>query len=132
MWWAAREAIRVGENQPEPILALPTDEEIRAWRLPRGSDFKAQFLAPLYESDMRERVIVYDKRISGKEKTKSLPVKSPDLAHAFILGVDQYLRQDQVPLPRKPPTTGEEALHRMMQEQIARTRKPRIRNPYQR
>lgn len=132
MWWAAREAVRVGQDHPEPLLALPTDAEIREWRLPRGSDFKGQFIAPLYESNMREQVIVYDKRVTGKEKTKSLPVKSPDLAHAFILGVDQYMRQESVAKPTKPPTNQEEALHQMMQEQIQRTKRPRVRNPYQR
>lgn len=132
MWWQAREAIRIGKNRPKPKIALPTDEEIREWRLPKGIDFRAQFVGTLYESDVRERVHVYDKRMTGKELTKALPTRSADLAHAFILGVDYYQRQDAVEEPPKPPTNQEEALRRMMKEAIDKITRPSIRNPYRR
>lgn len=127
IWWSTREALRAG------IIGLPSDAQVREWRLPRGSDFKTQLLAAIYESDMRERVRVFDKRVSGKEATKALPVKSPDLAHALILGVDYYQRQEVQSVPVKPPTTQEQALARMLQETVAEATKSRVRRtPFQR
>lgn len=128
IWWSAREALRAGN------IGLPTDETIRSWRLPRGTDFKAQLLAPIFESDMRERVRVYDKRITGKEVTKALPLKSPDLAHALILGIDYYQRQEEHAVPLEPPKTQEEALARVMQTSIDKLLKTAKmpRTPFQR
>lgn len=133
IWWSAREAIRVGKNRPKPALALPTEKEIQAWRLPKGIDFRRQFLAPIYESNMKEQVIVYDKRVTGKEITKALPTRSADLAHAFILGVDYYQRQERPSEPLKPPTNQEEALRRMMEETLRQaTRGPSPYDPFRR
>ena len=128
IWWSARETLRSG------AIGLPSDHRIREWRLPRGTNFKKQLLAPIYESDLRERIRVYDKRMTGKEITKALPVKSPDLAHAFILGVDYYQRQEELTVPVEPPKTQEEALARVMQENVEQllqqNRMPRT--PFQR
>jgi len=132
IWWSAREAIRIGEKQPKPKLALPTKAEMREWRMPRGSDLMTQLISPIWESNMKEQVQVYDKRLTGKEKTKSLPLKSPDLAHAFILGVDYYQRQEAALEPPKPPTNQEEALQRMMQDALKSAQQGRSRNPYRR
>jgi hypothetical protein len=127
IWWSAREALRAG------ALGLPTDEMIRAWRLPRGTDFKGQLLAPIYESDLRERIRVYDKRLTGKEATKGLPLKSPDLAHALILGVDYYQRQEEHSVPLEPPKTQEEALARVLNENVEQLVSHRMpRTPFQR
>ncbi len=127
IWWSAREALRADK------IGLPTDETIQSWRLPRGSDFKAQLLAVIFESDMRERVRVFDKRVTGKEVTKALPIKSPDLAHALILGIDYYQRQEELPVPTEPPKTQEEALARVLQQSVADLMKTKVaRTPFQR
>ena len=126
LWWAAREALRQGH------LALPTDEESRGWDCPRGSDFKTQMLSPVYEYDSLDRIRVLDKRVSGREKTKSLPTKSPDLAHAFILGVHTYLRQLPEEAPAPPPKTQDEILSRILQEAVKRIERPPVLNPFQR
>lgn len=127
IWWSTREALR-GSG-----IGLPSDERVREWRLPRGTDFKSQLLAPIFESDLRERVRVYDKRLTGKEATKALPIKSPDLAHALILGVDYYQRQEELPVPIEPPKTQEEALARVMKASVEELMRPKMpRTPFQR
>lgn len=132
LWWELREALKIEEKQLAPRLALPTDAEIRAWRTPKHSDLKRQLLQTLYETTMSEKVKIYDKRVTGKEKTKPLPQKSPDLAHTLILGAGYYLRQEQQPLMLAPATTGEEALRRMMRQQMEQlTKRPRA-NPFTR
>jgi phage terminase large subunit len=130
LWWQTREAIRIGDERPKPQLALPTNDEMDSWRVPRGSELLKQLGAPVYESNMQEQIKVYDKRLSGKERTKSLPTKSPDMAHAVILGVDYYLRQEQVSQPAKPATNQEEALAQMMQELLKRRERNPATNPY--
>jgi hypothetical protein len=133
LWWETREILKVDEKQLAPRLALPTDAEIRAWRTPKHSELKTQLLQTLYETTMQEKVKVYDKRLTGKEKTKALPSKSPDLAHALILGSGYYLRQEQQPEVLGPATTGEEALRRMMAEMVAKTTKKSVNtNPFSR
>ena len=127
IWWSAREALRGS------YIGLPSDARIREWRLPRGTDFKSQLLAPIFESDLRERVRVYDKRLTGKEVTKSLPLKSPDLAHALILGVDYYQRQEELPVPTEPPKSQEEALARVMKASVEELMRPKMPpTPFQR
>lgn len=125
MWWEVRDALRVDEEHEAPAIALPTNEEIAAWGCPRRSDFRSQLLGAIYDSDTREKVHVYDKRVAGKEKTKPLPIKSPDLAHAFVLGCDFYLSQENRPKPGKAPTNQEELLAAMMKQyQQVGQRKP--------
>lgn len=126
LWWTTREALRDG------VLALPDDDEVRAWGCPRGSDFKAQMTSALYEYDSLDRIDVLDKRKPGKEKTKALPPKSPDLAHALVLGVEAWLRSGQAAEVPPPPATGEEALMRTVQEVVRRTMKPTVSDPYRR
>jgi hypothetical protein len=125
LWWETREALRRGE------MALPTDAEIRAWQAPRGSDFKAQLTSPLYEYDSRDRIDVLDKRKGGQEKTRALPTKSPDLAHALILGVPYYLRQSQA-VAVEEPLEPQAALWKVVQGHAARSLRPVPRDPYRR
>lgn len=121
LWWHAREALRDGG------LSLPTDHELNALALPRGSSLKAQLAAPIYEEDSQSRIHVLDKRVDNREKTRSLPTKSPDLAHAFILGVKHWNKLKQV-APEETMDTREIFAARLAQ---ARKReKPKYRNPY--
>ena len=130
MWWQLREYLRQG------MIGLPTDEEIREWRVPKDTVFKDQLLAPIYQSDERERVWVYDKRVTGKEITKALPLKSPDLAHALLLGVDYYHKQEEAPEPLELPGTQEEALRQMMKKIIneyqAKAKRSAVKDPFRR
>lgn len=89
LWWSTRVALKEGK------LALPTEHELAALALPRGSNLKAQLTAPIYEEDSQSRIRVLDKRVDNREKTRALPTKSPDLAHALILGVHFWARARQ-------------------------------------
>lgn len=127
LWWAGREIIR------ESRIALPTDDEIRAWHCPRGSDFKLQLTSPIYEYDSSDRIVVQDKRVSGRERTKSLPTKSPDLAHAFILGVRYYMKQNRLETEGEEPAASQgEALWRKVRDEASKTNQPVSQNPYDR
>lgn len=116
LWWAAREAVRTLK------IALPSDDEVREWGCPRGSDFKLQMTSALYEYDSSDRIDVLDKRVGGKEKTKSLPTKSPDLAHAFILGVRYYLRQGEMIEEVKEEREGQSLLYAQVQKAVKKDR----------
>ena len=124
LWWAGREALRRG------FLALPTDEVIRSWRCPRGSDFKTQLTQAIYEYDSLDRIRVLDKRIGNREKTRALPTKSPDFAHAFILGVRQYIGQLPEEVPPPPPDTRDEKLWEMVQDTVKRAKELPKKDPY--
>lgn len=106
MWWTLRDHLREGK------LALPTEEELAALQLPRGSDLRSQLASPLYEEDSLSRIRVLDKRDSTdrREKMKVLPTKSPDLAHALMLGVREYASLSEA--PEHPKNTAEEELQR--------------------
>jgi hypothetical protein len=132
LWWGVREAIRIGDERPKPQLALPTDEELAEWRVPRGSELMKQLSAPIYESNMQEQIRVFDKRLDGKERTKSLPSKSPDMAHALVLGVDYYLKQEHIAAVREPATNQEEAIRRMMEQMLQQHRANPAVNPFRR
>ena len=67
-----REAIR------QQKIALPSDDEIRSWRCPRGTDFKRQMTSALYEHSL-DRIDVLDRGVQGKDKTKSPPAGPPTL-----------------------------------------------------
>ena len=125
LWWTTREALR-GE-----WIALPTDEEIQAWQCPRGSDVKIQVTSALYRY-LVDKIVVMDKRVSGDEKTKTLPTKSPDMAHSLILGVDYYLRGIPTDVVLPPPETGEEALGRVLKDEVNRLLHPRPTNVFRR
>ncbi len=131
LWWAAREAIRTNQ------LALPTDAEIRDWSLPRGSDFKSQLSSPIYEYDTRDRIDVLDRRQGNREKTRALPSKSPDLAHALILGAKYYLRQPNkvvVPAgdPQYPTMDQDSEIRALMRKSVEKAmgKQQGVRNPY--
>jgi phage terminase large subunit len=104
LWWTTRLALQ------QRRIALPSDIELANQRLPFGSDFKSQLLAPIYSEDLLNRIQVWDHRKSGKpgysqEWMRALPTKSPDLAQALVLGVEHYLSQEdtQFAAPETPP-----------------------------
>ncbi len=105
LWWDAREVFR------ERDFLFPSDDEILTWGLPKGSNPSAQVKCPFYEQVRGGKIQVYDKRGRGgptdkiREKIKTLPEKSPDVAHSFILCVHSWLklRADETPPP--PETT---------------------------
>jgi len=115
LWWMTRDALKNG------LLALPSDSDLAALQLPRSSDLKSQVCAAIYEEDSQSRIRVLDKRETNAEKTKALPTKSPDLAHALILAVLGWrnLLEDKEP---EPATTTTEILRRLRVEQIERQR----------
>lgn len=90
MWWDLREAFRLGE------IDLPTDEELRAWDLPSKVSLIDQLRVPIHIQDNQGRIIVLDKRGAGggmhKERTKSLPDRSPDFAHSLMMAWFRYKR----------------------------------------
>jgi len=106
MWWALRTALRDG------ALALPNDHELGALQLPRNSSLISQLTAPIYEEDSRSRIRVLDKRTDNREKTRGLPAKSPDLAHALILGAWDWLHAPSPKVVEEPATTTHELLRR--------------------
>jgi hypothetical protein len=126
LWWVAREYIR------EQLVALPDDDRIRSWRCPRGTDFKLQMTSPLYEYNSLDQIDVFDKRVDGKERTYSLPTKSPDLAHAFILGVRYYMRQEVDEERKAPPRSQGEALFNVVQAAAKAATTTPIRDPFRR
>lgn len=117
MWWSLRDALRSG------LLALQSDHELAALQLPRSSSLVAQLTAPIYEEDSRSRIKVLDKRIDNREKTRGLPTKSPDLAHALILGAWSWLRAREV-VKDEPPKTLEEMRAREHQAYIRKLLNP--------
>ena len=100
LWWELREAFRLGK------IDLPSDEEIRTWELPNGSDLVDQLCTPIHVQDGQGRIIVLDKRGAAgaphRERTKLLPDKSPDLAHALMIAWHVYLG---LPTGQKPITS---------------------------
>jgi len=90
LWWSLREQLRTGN------LKLPDSHELAGLRLPRGSDLRTQLASPIFEEDSSSRIRVLDHKKTKSEKEKTLPSKSPDLAHALILGAALYGR-----LPRE-------------------------------
>jgi hypothetical protein len=124
LYWDAREALR------KDLLGLPTDEELRAMQFPRGSDFRAQLTAPIYDDqNSLSRIKVHDKRVGNTEKTKTLPTKSPDLAHALILGVRYWARMRQEEAKPRPTNTVELFEQRLQEEIRKRTRRPPKQRP---
>jgi phage terminase large subunit len=101
LYWSTRDTLKAKK------LALPTEHEINALQLPRGFNLKAQLSAPIYEEDSQSRIRVLDKRVGNTEKTKALPTKSPDLAHALILGPYYWARVKPDETVPKPKTTTE-------------------------
>jgi hypothetical protein len=116
LWWRLRNALRTGP------LALPTEAELAAYQLPRGSDLRAQLSSPIYEEDSLSRIRVIDHRPSHdrRERYKALPTKSPDLAHAVILGVREYtlLEEDEAPAGTSVEFETR-ALHKALRQRLA-------------
>jgi hypothetical protein len=93
LWWHGREALRLDE------IAMPTSGELAALKFPRGTDFIEQITSPVYDdANAGGRIGITDKRPEGnltgwkREFYAHLPTKSPDLAHAYILGADLWRR----------------------------------------
>lgn len=105
LWWYMREELRHGR------LLLPTEKELAAYGLPKGNHLARQLMTPIYR-DYGGKTVVYDKRGSrggpdAAELTKTLPEKSPDLAHSAMMAVwgARYLKA--VPDLPKPSTPEE-------------------------
>lgn len=124
LWWKVRDALREGK------LALPTDHELAALQLPRGSSMKSQLAAPIYQEDSLSRIVVFDKK-GESERTKALPSKSPDLAHALILGVKFWLKAAADTSP-DPATTTQEVFNRAVWDSIKPTKPTGGGNPFRR
>lgn len=90
LWWTLREAFRNGD------IDLPSDDEMRTWELPNGNNLIDQLSTAVYVQDGNGKIIVLDKRGAAgdryKDKTKLLPNKSPDLAHALMIAWHVYNR----------------------------------------
>lgn len=117
LWWGLREAIRTW-------LALPTDDELAALGLPRGSDLIAQLTAPIFDHNSAGKIVVYDKRSDRNEKTKALPSKSPDLAHALMLATWAYQTLQEPEDVSERPTTVVDLHRQQIRELLARERRP--------
>lgn len=83
LWWSLRDGFK---NQS---LSIPNDHQLAAYHFPRGTTLRGQLVGAIYEEDSQSRVRVLDHR-DGREKTKGLPQKSPDIAHALMIGWDSY------------------------------------------
>jgi hypothetical protein len=100
LWWRGREAL-----EAEDIL-IPNDAEMAMYGLPKGSSLPTQLMTPIYDFP-KGKIIVYDKKSAGGqggvEKTRHLPSKSPDVAHAWLLAVWGHLRQrkEEAPMPMR-------------------------------
>jgi phage terminase large subunit len=121
LWWELREEIRQGP------MCLPTDDEIRDWNLPRGTNPLAQFTSPLYGNTSSGKLVVFDKRGAGgaqdekmRERMRTLPAKSPDVAHSCMLARAAYARM-RVDERIAPAKTTHEVQQREVAEMI-RTR----------
>ena len=125
LWWMTRSALK------DALLVLPTDREIGALQLPRHSDLKSQVCAAIYEEDSQSRIRVLDKRVGNQERTRALPTKSPDLAHALILAVLGWrtLRENTEPDPAQSTA---EIMRRRRVEMLERQRQGKSRNIYRR
>jgi phage terminase large subunit len=91
LWWNLREDLRLDK------LALPPDLSIQKFSLPKGNSLEGQISRPIYDqSASGGRIRVYDKRGAqgekGREKTRLLPEKSPDLAHSLMLAAFGWKR----------------------------------------
>jgi len=116
LWWTTRDALKEGR------LILPTAHEIAALQLPRGSDLRAQLVAPIYDETSRNQILVIDHvdTTDRREKYKALPRKSPDLAHALILGVRYYFRQKpEVVMPTSLVDLRSKKLHDALKRKVA-------------
>ena len=100
LWWRGREAL-----EAEDIL-IPNDAELATYGLPKGSSLLTQLMTPIYDFP-KGKIVVYDKKSAGGqggvEKTRHLPSKSPDVAHAWLLAVWGHLRQrkEEAPMPMR-------------------------------
>jgi phage terminase large subunit len=127
LWWNLREDLRLDK------LALPTDVAMKEFSLPKGNSLEGQISRPIYDqSASGGRIKAYDKRGSqgekGREKTRLLPEKSPDLAHSLMLaafGWKRVLGKAQI----KEETQGEDVeswwwnrMRSMMQPKPDRTK----------
>ncbi len=83
LWWSLRDGLKTQS------LSLPSDVELSAHQFPRGTSMRSQLAGAIYEEDSLSRIRVLDKR-DGRERTKGLPSKSPDIAHALMIGWESY------------------------------------------
>jgi hypothetical protein len=112
MYWYARERLRLQD------LTLPTDRELLRLGLPRGSSVVSQLTAPIYMQTATGKINVLDRR-DGREDTKTLPTKSPDFAHSWILAcwAWQFLRASK---STDPPKSTQEIRAREFHDDVAK------------
>lgn len=84
MWWNLRLVLQRDQ------LGLPSDTQLLKYGFPRGSSMVAQLSAPFFENESRGIIHVYDKYSDSNDRTKTLPRKSPDIAHGLILANHAY------------------------------------------
>jgi phage terminase large subunit len=115
MWWDLRESLRKG------LIGLPPDEEIKRYAFPRLSNFITQLVTPIYEVHSTGKIRVFDQR-GSEEKSKKLPIKSPDIAHGLMLSNDAYftLRPE---LAKEPAANLAEQRKRDLAQEFGRVRK---------
>lgn len=119
LWWDLREILRVGN------IGLPTEAELRAAAFPKGVSLESQLVAPIYNQDSRGRLHVWDKRVDGKELTKHLPSRSPDVAHSLILARRAWKTLRTEPIMLEAAKNPVEVFRRMFRDKIASYRKPK-------
>jgi hypothetical protein len=100
LWWHGRELLRMDE------VLIPSDAELSKYGLPKGNSLTSQLTTAIYDFPMG-KIVVYDKRGArgAVEKTKLLPIKSPDLAHAWLLAVWARSQTPAREVPERMTTT---------------------------
>jgi hypothetical protein len=97
LWWHTRQAFQQGK------IGIPGDHEMAALALPRDTNLVSQLASPVYDVlDSTGKLVVWDKRPDTlpmakkrRELLAGLSRKSPDLAHALILGCVHYFSQPE-------------------------------------
>ncbi len=117
LWWNFREILH---DQGEEF-SLPSDREEFAMDppLPQGHSLLDQLTKSIYMLEGTGLIRVFDKFSDYSERTRLLPTRSPDLAHAAILAAWglKLLQEDQREAPARTPAEAQTAeFHQQMRE----------------
>ena len=125
LWMHGRDLLR------QEKALIPGDEELAAYKLPKGNSLPQQLMTAIY-TDRRGKVIVLDKRSAGGagfvEKTKNLPEKSPDLAHAWLLAVWAWSR-NRARKDARNPVNVQDAFSQQTRAMIEKSRRKKKIDP---
>lgn len=103
LWWNLREVL----TDPLEEFSIPGDLEVFAMNppLPEGHALLEQLEKAIYMLDEGQKIRVFDKYADYSDRTRLLPARSPDLAHALILGAwgMKLLREEHREAPPKTP-----------------------------